>query len=229
MDLCALIIISVPHHHPSHHISIHTITCVGVCISSFHLLNTHDNTAVLVTPNFCFPNYVCYSCISVEKESRWISAFIITPISPWALIKSQPVWCCSFSPPFSEYDSSQGPDKKRTVYQMALSMKSLSPLLTFCKKGVFEPWGSLQSSFLCSLLYFLLPLTTSLRLCSALPVFGLCFLDKLDEILAAAQHTITSDNQGQRGHGGKRDRSKSIVPNSTEVQLGIGRKWWLLQ
>uniref|UniRef100_A0A3P9PWJ6 SH3 and multiple ankyrin repeat domains 1 n=1 Tax=Poecilia reticulata TaxID=8081 RepID=A0A3P9PWJ6_POERE len=34
--------------------------------------------------------------------------------------------------------------------------------------------------------------------------------DKLDEILAAAQHTITSDSQGQRGHGGKRDRSKSI-------------------
>ncbi|XP_068161957.1 SH3 and multiple ankyrin repeat domains protein 1-like [Antennarius striatus] len=57
----------------------------------------------------------------------------------------------------AEYDSSQGPDKKRTVYQMALN--------------------------------------------------------KLDEILAAAQHTITSDNQGQRGHGGKRDRSKSIVPN----------------
>ncbi|XP_029977753.1 LOW QUALITY PROTEIN: SH3 and multiple ankyrin repeat domains protein 1-like [Sphaeramia orbicularis] len=59
----------------------------------------------------------------------------------------------------AEYESSQGPDKKRTVYQMALN--------------------------------------------------------KLDEILAAAQHTITSDNQGQRGHGGKRDRSKSIVPNTS--------------
>jgi len=46
-------------------------------------------------------------------------------------------------------------------------------------------------------------------------------IDKLDEILAAAQHTITPDNQGQRGHGGKRDRSKSIVPNvSNEVLLG---------
>ncbi|AWP17507.1 putative SH3 and multiple ankyrin repeat domains protein 1-like [Scophthalmus maximus] len=56
----------------------------------------------------------------------------------------------------ADYESSQGPDKKRTVYQMALN--------------------------------------------------------KLDEILAAAQHTITSDNQGQRGHGGRRDRSKSIVP-----------------
>lgn len=85
-----------PYHHPFHHISIHTITCVWVCISSFHLLNTHDYTVVLVTPNFCFPNYVCYSCLSMEKESRWISAFIITPISPWALIKSQPVWCSFF-------------------------------------------------------------------------------------------------------------------------------------
>ncbi|KAM3591387.1 uncharacterized protein V6R79_001133 [Siganus canaliculatus] len=62
----------------------------------------------------------------------------------------------------AEYDSSQGPDKKRTVYQMALN--------------------------------------------------------KLDEILAAAQHTITSDNQGQRGHGGKRDRSKSVVPNISNEQ-----------
>lgn len=43
-------------------------------------------------------------------------------------------------------------------------------------------------------------------------------LDKLDEILAAAQHTITSDSQVQRGHVGRRDRSKSIVPNvSSEV------------
>ncbi|XP_029384252.1 SH3 and multiple ankyrin repeat domains protein 1-like [Echeneis naucrates] len=62
----------------------------------------------------------------------------------------------------ADYESSQGPDKKRTVYQMALN--------------------------------------------------------KLDEILAAAQHTITSDNQGQRGHGGKRDRSKSIVPNVSNEQ-----------
>ncbi|XP_056286339.1 SH3 and multiple ankyrin repeat domains protein 1-like [Pseudoliparis swirei] len=62
----------------------------------------------------------------------------------------------------AEYESSLAPDKKRTVYQMALN--------------------------------------------------------KLDEILAAAQHTITPDNQGQRGHGGKRDRSKSIVPNVSNEQ-----------
>ncbi|XP_023805252.1 SH3 and multiple ankyrin repeat domains protein 1-like isoform X3 [Oryzias latipes] len=72
----------------------------------------------------------------------------------------------------TEFESSQAPDKKRTVYQMALN--------------------------------------------------------KLDEILAAAQHTITSDNQGHRGHGGKRDRSKSIVPNEqpyeqqSVVQSGPG-------
>ncbi|KAK5850670.1 hypothetical protein PBY51_001528 [Eleginops maclovinus] len=66
----------------------------------------------------------------------------------------------------ADYDSTLGPDKKRTVYQMALN--------------------------------------------------------KLDEILAAAQHTITSDNQGQRGHGGKRDRSKSIVPNSSNEQQPSG-------
>ncbi|XP_031698906.1 SH3 and multiple ankyrin repeat domains protein 1-like isoform X1 [Anarrhichthys ocellatus] len=62
----------------------------------------------------------------------------------------------------AEYESSLGPDKKRTVYQMALN--------------------------------------------------------KLDEILSAAQHTITPDNQGQRGHGGKRDRSKSVVPNVSNEQ-----------
>lgn len=35
---------------------------------------------------------------------------------------------------FPEYESSQGPDKKRTVYQMALSKKPLSMLLSYCKK-----------------------------------------------------------------------------------------------
>lgn len=35
---------------------------------------------------------------------------------------------------FPEYESSQGPDKKRTVYQMALSKKSLSLLLWYCKR-----------------------------------------------------------------------------------------------
>lgn len=69
-----------------------------------------------------------------------------------------------FPPPFSEYESSQGPDKKRTVYQMALSKKSLSPLLSYCKrvflnlKGI----GSLKSSFSCFCLYFMRSLSTFL-------------------------------------------------------------------
>ncbi|XP_028975692.2 SH3 and multiple ankyrin repeat domains protein 1 isoform X3 [Esox lucius] len=66
----------------------------------------------------------------------------------------------------AEYESSQVPDKKRTVYQMALN--------------------------------------------------------KLDEILAAAQHTITSDGQGQRGHAGKRDRTKSIAPTEPSHDQLVG-------
>ncbi|XP_028331473.1 SH3 and multiple ankyrin repeat domains protein 1-like isoform X2 [Gouania willdenowi] len=62
----------------------------------------------------------------------------------------------------ADYETAPGPDKKRTVYQMALN--------------------------------------------------------KLDEILAAAQHTIVSDNQGQRGHGGKKDRSKTIIPHISNEQ-----------
>lgn len=77
-----------PHHHPCHRINIHTIACVYVCISPFHLLYTRDFVAVLVTPNPCFLNHVCSSCLTVEKESRWISDFIIAHISPWALITS---------------------------------------------------------------------------------------------------------------------------------------------
>lgn len=71
-------------------------------------------------------------------------------------------------------------------------------------------------------LFISCPLSLHLCISSLLCPRSVYVLDKLDEILAAAQHTITPDNQGQRGHGGKRDRSKSIVPNvSTEVQLGI--------
>uniref|UniRef100_A0A3B4TC05 SH3 and multiple ankyrin repeat domains 1 n=1 Tax=Seriola dumerili TaxID=41447 RepID=A0A3B4TC05_SERDU len=71
------------------------------------------------------------------------------------------------------------------------------------------------------LLSMFLPLFYAPSYC---PCFVACpcsvfVLDKLDEILAAAQHTITSDNQGQRGHGGKRDRSKSIVPNEERQYL----------
>lgn len=46
---------------------------------------------------------------------------------------------------FPEYESSQGPDKKRTVYQMALSKKSLSLLLWYCKKVFRYVKGTVHS------------------------------------------------------------------------------------
>ncbi len=47
-------------------------------------------------------------------------------------------------------------------------------------------------------------------------VFSFHSPDKLDEILAAAQQTIsTSDSQGHRGHGGKKERNKGF--NANEV------------
>lgn len=130
-------------------------------------------------------------------------------------------------PPSSDYDSSQGPDKKKTVYQMALSKKSLSPLLSYSKRVLLDlegTGGELTEVpvFTCS--GFILCLLSLPHHMSLLPCLcSVTVLDKLDEILAAAQHTITSDNQGQKGHGGKRDRSKSIVPNiSNEVHWEIG-------
>uniref|UniRef100_A0A9J7Z186 Uncharacterized protein n=1 Tax=Cyprinus carpio carpio TaxID=630221 RepID=A0A9J7Z186_CYPCA len=49
-------------------------------------------------------------------------------------------------------------------------------------------------------------------------------LNKLDEILAAAQQTIsTSDSQGHRGHGGKKERNKGFNANEqTLEQSGVG-------
>ncbi|XP_026056352.1 SH3 and multiple ankyrin repeat domains protein 1 isoform X1 [Carassius auratus] len=49
-------------------------------------------------------------------------------------------------------------------------------------------------------------------------------LNKLDEILAAAQQTIsTSDSQGHRGHGGKKERNKGLNANEQSLeQSGVG-------
>ncbi|XP_055037404.2 SH3 and multiple ankyrin repeat domains protein 1 [Misgurnus anguillicaudatus] len=49
-------------------------------------------------------------------------------------------------------------------------------------------------------------------------------LNKLDEILAAAQQTIsTSDSQGHRGHGGKKERNKGFNANEqTFEQSNVG-------
>lgn len=118
---------------------------------------------------------------------------------------------------------------------MALSKKSLSPLLSYSKRVLLDlegtggraHWKSLCSRAL--VLFCACSLGTCTHHMSLLPCLcSVTVLDKLDEILAAAQHTITSDNQGQKGHGGKRDRSKSIVPNiSNEVHWEIGN-WVIL-
>ncbi|XP_077075364.1 SH3 and multiple ankyrin repeat domains protein 1 [Siphateles boraxobius] len=49
-------------------------------------------------------------------------------------------------------------------------------------------------------------------------------LNKLDEILAAAQQTIsTSDSQGHRGHGGKKERNKGFNANEQTFEpSGVG-------
>ncbi|KAJ8399915.1 hypothetical protein AAFF_G00406450 [Aldrovandia affinis] len=49
-------------------------------------------------------------------------------------------------------------------------------------------------------------------------------LNKLDEILAAAQQTIsTTEGQGPRGHGGKRDRTRGLLSNESNFdQSGMG-------
>lgn len=131
-------------------------------------------------------------------------------------------------PPSSDYESSQGPDKKKTVYQMALSKKLLSPLSSYSNRVPLNLEGTPLSSlgpffplFFSNTLWFCSVLAHSSSPLLLLPcLFSVVASDKLDEILAAAQHTITSDSQGQKGHGGKRDRSKSIVSNEVRWEFG---------
>lgn len=50
--------------------------------------------------------------------------------------------------------------------------------------------------------------------------------DKLDEILAAAQQTIsTSDSQGHRGHGGKKERNKGLNANEVTSRFHLSLYW----
>lgn len=91
-------------------------------------------------------------------------------------------------PPSSDYESSQGPDKKKTVYQMALSKKSLSPLLSYSNRvplnlegtrlGSLGPFGFfLQVFFFPNVLWlcFVLAHSTSPHVSSALPLLCRCF------------------------------------------------------
>lgn len=169
-----------------------------------------------------FPK-LCMRQLPLRGKRKQVNIrFIVSQISPWALIKSWFAWSSFLPPYFAEYEPSQGPDKKRTVYQMALSKNHL-PLHLFYQgsfltlKRVKRVLPLFPFPWLCFSLFSFWCFSLCVYVCA-------CFSsssDKLDEILAAAQHTITSDNQGQRGHGGKRDRSKSIVPNvSNEVPSG---------
>lgn len=111
---------------------------------------------------------------------------------------------------------------------MALSKRSLSSLLSYSNRVPLnlqghDPahWGPLAFVFSLMCSGFVLYLLTLTHHMSLLPcLFSVVASDKLDEILAAAQHTITSDSQGQKGHGGKRDRSKSIVSNEVRWESG---------
>lgn len=76
------------HQHSPHH----------MCMSMYFIFSVVKYARLrFKSANFCFLYYVCCSCFTVEKENRWISEFIISSISPSALIKNQPIWC--FFPP----------------------------------------------------------------------------------------------------------------------------------
>lgn len=83
-------------------------------------------------------------------------------------------------PPSSDYDSSQGPDKKKTVYQMALSKKSLSPLLLYSKRVLLDLEGTGGRAHWSPCVhvlwfYFVLALSASPHVSSALPLLCRCF------------------------------------------------------
>lgn len=124
----------------------------------------------------------------------------------------------------SEFESSQVTEKKRTVYQMALSKNaharrcgssSVSSTVNLC--SLRHRWNFFMFFYIpVSLLGVPLSsfLSVSLSPClSVSPVF-IVLSDKLDEILAAAQQTIsTNETPGTRGQGAKRDRGRSFYGN----------------
>lgn len=119
-----------------------------------------------------------------------------------------------------EFESAQVTEKKRTVYQMALSKRAhvcqwmypeppplfLTHLHQVCLFPRAPFFGLLMSHFFCLIAVCLL------LSCLFLPLLFLS--DKLDEILAAAQQTIsTNEAPGTRGQGPKRDRGRSFYGN----------------
>uniref|UniRef100_A0A3P8VK70 Uncharacterized protein n=1 Tax=Cynoglossus semilaevis TaxID=244447 RepID=A0A3P8VK70_CYNSE len=135
----------------------------------------------------------------------------------------------------SEFESSQVTEKKRTVYQMALSKNaharrcgssSVSSTVNLC--SLRHRWNFFMFFYIpVSLLGVPLSsfLSVSLSPClSVSPVF-IVLSDKLDEILAAAQQTIsTNETPGTRGQGAKRDRGRSFYGNEQSFgdQSGMG-------
>lgn len=126
---------------------------------------------------------------------------------------------------FSEFESSQVTEKKRTVYQMALSKRAHDcqwmfpesvPLFSTRLRPVCPPptRGLLHLvavHFSVSLLRVPFSVSSSLLPLLFLP-------DKLDEILAAAQQTIsTNEAAGTRGQGPKRDRGRSFYGNEVRI------------
>lgn len=119
-----------------------------------------------------------------------------------------------------EFESAQVTEKKRTVYQMALSKRAhvcqwMCPeppplFLTHLHQVCLFP-HALFFVFLMSHFFCLIAVCLFLS-CLFLPLLFLS--DKLDEILAAAQQTIsTNEAPGTRGQGPKRDRGRSFYGN----------------
>lgn len=123
----------------------------------------------------------------------------------------------SASPSLSEFEPSQVAEKKRTVYQMALSKDApvcRRMFLSLCLFFLSHPHQVcplpqdsprfIPVSLSCVFLFPRLPLRLDSFVLS----------DKLDEILAAAQQTIsTNEASGTRGQGPKRDRGRSFYGN----------------
>lgn len=131
-----------------------------------------------------------------------------------------------------EFESSQVTEKKRTVYQMALSKGAhvclwVFPLSLSSTSIECVPSHTLFLRFVAVCISVLLPCVSLLSspllfpsVCLSVPSSPVsCLLsDKLDEILAAAQQTIsTNEAPGTRGQGPKRDRGRSFYGNEVSM------------
>lgn len=127
-----------------------------------------------------------------------------------------------------EFESSQVTEKKRTVYQMALSKEahvcqwmfpesvplSLTQLHQVCPFPHIASFIFVAVHFSVSLPRVSLSLSFYLSVSLSVSFSPFFLSDKLDEILAAAQQTIsTNEAPGTRAQGPKRDRGRSFYGN----------------